>query len=541
MAITVCFSVFLLVNILQLNALPAFEYNQTSTAIVPKSIGQPWPMPAKYSSNSDLYSINSENFKFIATGESCDVLYQAFVRYRRILFGKDQEVLKFKPHGKHSKAGSFDILYVNQLNRCDTYPSLNSDESYTLSANASGLHLQANSVWGALRGLETFSEIVYQLDDGTFVINGTAISDVPRFKHRGLLLDTSRHYLSLKTIKDNLDAMAQVKYNVFHWHIVDDQSFPYQSSMFPTMSQEGAFDQRHIYSQSDIKSIIEYARLRGIRVIPEFDSPGHTQSWGKAIDNLLTKCYSGGKFNGNYGPIDPSVNTTFTFLINFFKEIAELFPDKYIHLGGDEVSFSCWKSNPDITKFMAEMGFASNYSRLEEYYMQNLLDIISDLKKGYIIWQEVIDNGATVSADTVVEVWKSGYPAELEKITKLGYQTILSSCWYLNYIKYGSDWLPYYMCDPHNFNGTAKQKELVVGGEACMWGEYVDDTNLMSRTWPRASVVAERLWSAVDSISDTAGVQDRLEEHRCRMVKRGFPAESINGPGFCRDEFVPHE
>ncbi|KAL5005527.1 hypothetical protein ScPMuIL_018983 [Solemya velum] len=506
MAITVCFSVFLLVNILQLNALPAFEYNQTSTVIVPKSIGQPWPMPAKYSSNSDLYSINSENFKFIPTGESCDVLYQAFVRYRRILFGRDQEVLKFKPHGKHSKAGSFDILYVNQLNRCDTYPSLNSDESYTLSANASGLHLQANSVWGALRGLETFSEIVYQLDDGTFVINGTAISDVPRFKHRGLLLDTSRHYLSLKTIKDNLDAMAQVKYNVFHWHIVDDQSFPYQSSMFPTMSQEGAFDQRHIYSQSDIKSIIEYARLRGIRVIPEFDSP-----------------------------------------------------DKYIHLGGDEVSFSCEifyrKSNPDITKFMAgktnkqkkkkKWGFASNYSRLGEYYSRSiLLDIISDLKKGYIIWQEVIDNGATVSigsADTVVEVWKSGYPAELEKITKLGYQTILSSCWYLNYIKYGSDWLPYYMCDPHNFNGTAKQKELVVGGEACMWGEYVDDTNLMSRTWPRASVVAERLWSAVDSISDTAGVQNRLEEHRCRMVKRGFPAESINGPGFCRDEFVPHE
>jgi hexosaminidase len=337
--------------------------------------------------------------------------------------------------------------------------------------------------------------------------------------------------------------MAQNKLNVFHWHIVDSQSFPYQSTAFPNLSAKEAYDQTHIYTEQDIEDVIKYAADRGIRVIPEFDTPGHSTSWGYGRDSLLTKCYSGAHPNGEVGPVDPSNPQNYEFLAKLFQEVLSRFPDQYVHLGGDEVPFSCWLSNPDVQAYMKAHNI-SNGAQLEANYISRLLALVEQARTTspveYIVWQEVFDNGVKVNSKTIIEEWKSrsdqSRAQELSRITQAGLRAITASCWYLNYISYGIDWMNYYACDPHDFDGTVAQKKLVIGGEVCMWGEYVDGTNVISRTWPRASAVAERLWSNSNT-KDATLFAPRLEAHRCRMLKRGFQVEPANGPGFCPEEW----
>ncbi|XP_033109419.1 beta-hexosaminidase subunit beta-like [Anneissia japonica] len=372
------------------------------------------------------------------------------------------------------------------------------------------------------------------------MINATSITDYPRYKHRGFLLDTARHYMPLPIILKHLDAMSYNKFNVFHWHLVDHQAFPFVSRVYPELSEKGAYHpQLKVYKPDDVTRVIEYARLRGIRVIPELDTPGHMESWGRSHPEIITMCYENGEPFGRLGTINPIKNETYTFVRNLFREIVEVFSDDFVHLGADEVTYDCWKSNPEIQAFMNDKSWNEDYSSLEELYQTKLFQIITDLKAKYIIWQDPIDNNVTVNQDTIVQVWKDPsldpilppYREGLEKVTKLGLKTILSAPWYLNYISYGPDWKNFYQTEPEDFNGTAEQKKLLIGGEACMWAEYVDGGNVIPRIWPRAAAIGERLWSAND-VRDVDMANVRLDQQRCRMVRRGINAEPI-APGYC--------
>ncbi|XP_029399755.1 beta-hexosaminidase subunit beta isoform X2 [Mus pahari] len=479
-----------------------------SLALVVSARLQPalWPFPRSVQMFPRLLYI-SEDFNIdhspnSTAGPSCSLLQEAFRRYYNYVFGsykRHHGPARFQDQPQLQKL----LVSINLESQCDSFPSLSSDESYSLLVQEPVALLKANRVWGALRGLETFSQLVYQDSFGTFTINESSIADSPRFPHRGILIDTSRHFLPVKTILKTLDAMAFNKFNVLHWHIVDDQSFPYQSTTFPELSNKGSYSLSHVYTPNDVRMVLEYARLRGIRVIPEFDTPGHTQSWGKGQKNLLTPCYNQKIKTQMFGPVDPSVNTTYAFFDTFFKEISSVFPDQFIHLGGDEVEFQCW-----------------------------ILEIISSLKKNSIVWQEVFDDKVELQPGTVVEVWKSEhYLYELTQVTGSGFPAILSAPWYLDLISYGQDWKNYYKVEPLNFEGSEKQKQLVIGGEACLWGEFVDATNLTPRLWPRASAVGERLWSP-KIITDLENAYKRLAVHRCRMVSRGIAAQPLY-TGYC--------
>ncbi|KAG8598560.1 hypothetical protein GDO81_002658 [Engystomops pustulosus] len=512
-------------------------------AQVPSPYGSLWPLPQAVQISPDVYYIPPGEFSIVhgagsTAGPTCVVLEKAFQRYYDYMFGYEQRDGRDVDASAPSSGRllQLEVVITSKENECHKYPHINSDESYKLIIDDSGAVLQASQVWGALRGLETFSQLVYRDSTGAFTVNKTHIADAPRFSHRGVLLDTSRHFLPLKTIFLNLEAMSFNKMNVFHWHIVDDQSFPYQSALFPELSNKGAYHPfTHVYTPVDVRMVIEYARHRGIRVVPEFDSPGHTSSWGKGQKDLLTPCYTDGQPSGTYGPINPILNSSYCFMDELFQEISLVFADQYIHLGGDEVDVSCWKSNPDITKFMSEHGFGTDYRKLESLYVQRILDIVTKYKKGYMVWQEVFDNHDQLKADTVVEVWKEkDYQKEMAAVTAAGFQTLLTAPWYLNRISYGQDWIQAYKVEPTNFTGTEEQKRLVIGGEACLWGEFVDATNVTPRLWPRASAVAERLWSSKDTNS-VGDAYNRLEKHRCRMRSRGVAAEPLY-VGYCEHE-----
>ncbi|KAL6106704.1 hexa [Pungitius sinensis] len=507
----------------------------------PPTVEGVWPLPQTFTSSIERYPLSPEAFYFEYGSQStaqqgCSVLDGAFMRYFPLLFPDytGNGVLRFyggKP---------FHLVVTVDHDDCESYPNEDSSERYNLSVSARQASLNAETVWGALRGLETFSQLVYQDDFGSYFVNKTDIADFPRFQFRGILLDTSRHYLPVQTILQTLDAMAYSKFNVFHWHIVDDPSFPYQSRTYPDLSSKGAFHpMTHIYTQSDVRRVISHARLWGIRVLPEFDSPGHTNSWGKGQSDLLTPCYKGSSLSGTFGPVNPILPSTYQFMATLFKEVSLVFPDSHIHLGGDEVNFSCWSSNPDVRAFMKKMGFGVDFTKLEAFYMENIVNITSALNKTAIVWQDVFDYHERIPKDTVLHIWKgnpASYRAELSRMTKAGMKVLLAAPWYINHISYGQDWREYYNVQPLDFPGTEEQKKLVIGGEVCMWGEYVDATNLTPRLWPRASAAAERLWSDEKQTSSVDKAFPRFLDFRCKLVRRGIRAEPLY-VGHCKHEY----
>ena len=241
--------------------------------------GSPWPLPQMWTRSTYTYLLDPKVFFMTSNAENCSIIEDGLSRLSDTFNTVFKSIALLNGTGRGLPPLRSIHLQIDSTDFCNyLYPKQNDNESYEIDipyrTSIDG-HIRAKTIWGALRALETLSQLIYiNSKDKELVVNATRIVDWPRFTYRGVMLDSSRHFLPKNVLLANLDAMSYNKFNVFHWHIVDDQSFPFESKIFPELTQSAAYSPKHVYTQKDISEIIEYARYRGIRVIPEFDTPG---------------------------------------------------------------------------------------------------------------------------------------------------------------------------------------------------------------------------------------------------------------------------
>ncbi|HEX4750608.1 MAG TPA: beta-N-acetylhexosaminidase [Bryobacteraceae bacterium] len=398
---------------------------------------------------------------------------------------------------------------------------LGDDESYSLDITGGRIRLSANYPLGAMHGIETFLQSVQQNASGQpgFSAAGLRVQDSPRFPWRGLSLDVSRHFVPVDEVKRNIDGLSAVKLNVLHWHLSDDQGFRVESKKFPRLQELGSNDQ--YYTQAEIRDVIAYARDRGVRIVPEFDMPGHATSWMPAYPQLAARR---GSFEiaPGFGVLsdimDPTKESTYRFLNAFVGEMAKLFPDEYFHIGGDEVAPRQWNENPRIQAFMRKHHI-TDAKALQVYFNQRLLKIVTKHGKRMEGWDEILQ--PDLPKTIVIQSWRG--QESLWQAAREGYQGILSAGYYLDLMRPASY---HYAIDPLVLPPdrkaqlekegkpvpeplTPEQAKNILGGEAAMWEEIADAENLDAKLWPRLAAIAERFWSP-QSATDVQSMYARL-------------------------------
>lgn len=409
---------------------------------------------------------------------------------------------------------------------------IDEDESYTLTSGNGSLTLHAATTVGVIRGLET----VLQLVDGDaqhYFIPNVSITDTPRFKWRGLLVDVSRHFEPVSEIERTLNGMSAVKLNVLHWHLSDDQGIRVESKRYPKL--QGVGSDSLYYTQAQIREVVAYARDRGIRVVPEFDMPGHSSAWFVGYPQYASgpgPYAIGRRWTGYAGVFDPTRETVYKFIDRFIGEMSTLFPDAYWHIGGDEVNATQWKQSARIQKFMTAHHLA-DHAALQAYFNQRLSRILTKHHKHMIGWDEILH--PDLPRTTVVQSWRG--TQYLGQAVSQGFSGILSAPYYLDAMKSSEQM---YLADPLAGDSTLTPDQVarVLGGEACMWSELIAPESIDSRIWPRLAAVAERFWSP-RSVTDVGDMYRRLAIQDVRLEQLGLGQEShtdrflrriMNGP-----------
>lgn len=418
------------------------------------------------------------------------------------------------------------------------------DESFKLDIALDGAAaIKANSIWGALYGLELFPGLVERRGHETLEVRRLpiAIDDAPRFAYRGLLIDPANHFLPLDDLLRTVDAMAVVRFNVLHLHISGSYSFPFESPSNPRLAKAGAWASDATYSVADMQELAAHARSRGVRLLVEADAPGHTLAWGWGVPEMTPRCGRSGATDpvlkeNDLGwvdqiPVDPTAPVAASVYADVLGELVGFSGDAMVHLGGDEVKYWCWKDDPDIQVRMAALGIAQgDYQGLENYWWAHALNLTAALGVRPIVWEDVFLEGDSGDGDVVgnavltpetgviAEVW--GGQSHVDALQALGYDTIAAYPFYLdrqNPIDDGPDtW--FFMDTMWQMYGAVLD-DANLGGEASMWSEFVDTHNLDPMVWPRAAAVAERLWSPAEVV-DAADAAARLQVLRCRLVQQ---------------------
>jgi hexosaminidase len=455
------------------------------------------PMPIRVSP-ADGRLVISNGFRAAITGASDARLTAAVARFTSRL-SRQTGIPFIGPPGANP------ALRIECVATGPELPTLGQDESYSLRVGPEGAAIQAPAIAGAMHAMETFLQLVVAGADG-FSAPAVYVEDRPRFPWRGLMLDSSRHWMPVEVVKRNLDAMAAVKLNVFHWHLSDDQGFRVESRRFPKLHELGS--DGLYYTQAEIRDIVAYARDRGIRVVPEFDIPGHTTAWLAAYPDLATNpgpYEIMRKWGISENALDPSREETYAFLDELFGDLTPLFPDPYWHIGGDEVMDKQWNASAHVQAFAKEHNLKDAHA-IQAYFNQRVQKLLQKRGKILIGWDEVLH--PDLPTDIVVQSWR-GQKSLAEAAAK-GYRGILSWGYYLDHLRPASY---HYGIDPMDGDAqklTPEQQSRILGGEACMWAEYVTAEMVDSRIWPRTAAIAERYWSPAE-MKEPGSMYARME------------------------------
>lgn len=467
------------------------------------------PVPANVNWQSGRLPV-TKTFSVAVKGQTDERLKNYIFRVMRRLEGRT--VLELSREMLSDAANAQLLIETNSTG--NAIPKLGDDESYALEISNNQAKITAPNTVGAMRGLETFLQLLESDKDG-FYFPAISIQDKPRFAWRGLMIDSARHFMPMEVLRRNLDAMAAVKLNVLHWHLTEDQGFRVETKNYPELYQQGS--DGNFYTQNEIREIIKYAADRGIRVMPEFDMPGHATAWLVSHPEIGSgkpgETYKIERLPGIFDPtLDPTNEKTYKILEVFFKEMSALFPDAYLHIGGDENEGKQWAANPKIQAFMKEKGL-KNQDDLQQYFNKRILKFIEKDGKIMMGWDEIFQPG--IPKNIVIQSWRG--QESLAKVARQGNQGILSNGYYIDLMFPASQ---HYAVDPlpSDTTLTAEEQKRILGGEATMWSEWVSPETIDSRIWTRTAAIAERFWSPreVNQVDDMyrrlAVIDEQLEE-----------------------------
>lgn len=387
----------------------------------------------------------------------------------------------------------------------------------------------APNFFGARNALETLSQLMAfdERSSALVMLDSIAITDSPSYRHRGISLDTARNFFPIDDIKRTIDGMSMVKLNVLHWHLTDSQSFPMYVESRPQLSEIGAFSRSKIYTREDMKEITEYARVRGIRVIPEFDQPAHVGE-GWQFNDALT-CFNAMPWSQYCdqppcGQLDPSAPGIYPVIHDIYHEMFENFDHpRYFHMGGNDINVPCWNSSARLRTFMTQNGFdpqlQSGFMELWGYFQQSLEEVLRNATNNstgpLILWSSELTRlpylTQYLQANRHVIQWRGAAndAAGLQQLLQNGFRIIFSNfdrlfldCGFSSWTGDGHNW-----CSPFKtWQGIYDNRiDLLVGGfqhlalgaEVAIWSDQIDSYTLDSRTWPRAAALAERLWRSL--------------------------------------------
>ncbi len=375
------------------------------------------PLPSSLALSGGRFALTNE-FGAAIQGPADDVVSKAVNRFvTRTATTTKNEV---QPDGKG--------LTITYRKAVEAIQPMAPDESYRLSIDSDEIKLEAATGYGVLRGLESLTQLMKE-ENGNYYWPNLELTDAPRFAWRGLMIDVCRHWIPKDAILRNIEAMAAVKLNVLHLHLSDYQGFRVESKIFPKLHEAGS--EGNYYSQEDIKEIVQFARERGVRIVPEFDMPGHTTSFLVGYPELGSAPgpYKLETAFGLLKPVmDPSREEVYNFIDAFVEEMTQLFPDSYYHIGGDEVDYSQWTKNESIQQFMKQNAIENTHD-LQAYFNQRLEKILQKHGRKMMGWDEILN--PKLSNDIVVQSWR-GHKSLFETVQR-GNKGVLSTGYYLDY------------------------------------------------------------------------------------------------------------